>query len=504
VVGAGLGGLSAAALLARTGLSVLAVERQEGPGGYARSFRRDAYRFDPAVHVMGEPAYVGNVLEYLGVRHLCDFTTLEQMHGATFPGLKYEIPGSDPEAFVEEHVRLFPGHPQGVRQFWRVVDQTWHDVTQLCTRVDLRDLDRAAELFPTLFQHRTATLAAVLDEYRSDPRAKAACAALWPYWGAPPSRIAFLIYALFVRGMMGGIAYCQGGFQKLVDAFEAALERHGGRLLLGTPAERILVEQGRVVGVRLASGDGFRAPIVIANADARQTLERMVGAEHLPAAYVRRLQRMEPSFSACVLFTATRMDMRQLGVAHETFLYKHWDHEQTHCDILDRRPGGMWLSIPSLIDDTLAPAGEYTLILTSLAPYNGGASWDEQKDAQAERMVDELEAVFPGYRDQLTFMECATPATIERYCRNSQGAIYGWANLPTQVGSKRLSRETPVEGLYLSGHWTEEGSGSFRVILAGVRAAELVLRKAGAPDGLPDFRPAYMPRVGEWKERSAS
>lgn len=499
VIGAGLGGLSSASLLSRAGLRVLAVERQDGVGGYAREFRRGAYRFALAVHVMAEPAYVSNVLEFLGVRDCCQFTTLEHFYSAVFPGLQYDTPGADPDAFIETHLRLFPGDAEGVREFWRAVDQTWHDVIRMSMRIELRDLDRATELFPTLFRYRNATLGSVLDEHVTDARAKAACAAVWPYWGAPPARMAFLQFVLPVRSMMRGVAYCQGGFQNLVDAFEKALTSHGAHLLLTSPLERILIEQGRAAGIRLESGDEFRAPVVIANADARNTLESMVGAEHLPDPYVRRLHRMEPSFSACVLFTATRMDLRQRGARHETFLYKHWDHEQTHGDILNGRPGGMWFNVPTLIDQTLAPPDEHVVILTSLATYGVYPSWDEQKGAQAERMLDELEAVFPGYRNQLTFAECATPANLERYCRNYQAAIYGWAALPNQVASKRLSRQTPVDGLYLAGHWTEEASGSFRVIMSGAQAAQRVLERAGMPEALPDFRPDYMPKPGQWK-----
>jgi prolycopene isomerase len=504
VIGAGLGGLSAAALLARAGLSVLAVEQQNGVGGYARGFRRGPYRFDPAVHTMTEPAYVKNVLEYLAVGDSCEFKTLEHSYGAIFPGLDYDMPGADPEAFVEKHRRLFSGDREGVREFWRVVDQTWRDVTQMSTRIDLWDLTRATELFPTLFRYRTATVASVLDEFMTDPRAKAACAAVWPYWGAPPSRMSFLLFALGVSVLTRGAAYCQGGFQNLVNAFERALTSHGGQLLLGSTVERIMIEDGKAVGVRLARGDELRAPVVIANADARHTLDRMVGKEHLPETYVRRLHNMEPSFSACILFTATRMDLRELRARHETFLYKNWDHEQTYRDIVNGRPGGMWLSVPTLIDETLAPVGEHTVTLTSLASYGASASWGEQQEVQAERMLDELEAVFPGYRQQLAFVECATPATLERYCRNHEAAIYGWANLPSQVASKRLSRETPVRGLYLVGHWTEEGSGSFRVIMSGAHVAALVLHRAGIRDALPDFRPDYMPKLGQWKSHDAS
>jgi prolycopene isomerase len=503
VVGAGLGGISTAALLARAGLKAVAVEAQDGAGGYARGFERGPYRFDPAVHFIPEREFIGGILEYLGVGERCELVPLPDLYAATFPGRRFVASGGSPERYVEEHVRWFPREDQGLRRFWEAVGQFFQDVINMTMRVGLRDLDAAARQFPTLFKYRNAVLGDVLDEYLTDPRAKAACSAVWPYWGLPPSRVSFQVFAQSTRAMMRGTNHCRGGFQKLVDAFVAALARNGGTLLLGSPVERIQVEAGKVAGIRLANGRELRAPVVVSNADAHQTLHEMVGPGHLPERYVRRLQRMEPSLSACVLFTATRMDMREAGAVHENFLHKHWIHEDSYRDVLEGRPGGTWVTVPTLVDPSLAPAGEHTVTLTSLARYDAGTPWDELKGRQTESMLDELEAAFPGFRDHVSFVELATPASLHRHCRNHLGAAYGWSNIPSQVASKRLGRETPVEGLYLSGHWTEEGSGSFRAILSGIRAAELILRKAGMAGVLPDFRPGHMPRLGEWKRPEA-
>jgi len=83
--------------------------------------------------------------------------------------------------------------------------------------------------------------------------------------------------------------------------------------------------------------------------------------------------------------------------------------------------------------------------------------------------------------------------TLERYTRNYRGATYGWELIPSQIGSKRLSHQTPVPGLYMSGHWTEEGPASFRVVLSGMNTARLVLADSGQPDAIPTFKPPDVP-----------
>jgi prolycopene isomerase len=243
--------------------------------------------------------------------------------------------------------------------------------------------------------------------------------------------------------------------------------------------------------VRLADGRDIEAPVVISNADATQTFDRLVGADRTPAPVARRLKRMEPSLSAFVVYAATDLDLS--GAAHETFLYKHWDHDRSYEDVLAGHPGGMWANVPTAEDPSLAPEGEHIVILTSLAPYDIGRPWeDEEERFTTEMLRDFDEQAFPGLRDHLTFCETATPVTLERFTRNHR-AIYGWAVTPSQTGSKRLSHDTPIEGLYLSGHWTHEGPASFRVILSGIQTARMVLERAGLGDTVPTFRPTDLP-----------
>ena len=101
----------------------------------------------------------------------------------------------------------------------------------------------------------------------------------------------------------------------------------------------------------------------------------------------------------------------------------------------------------------------------------------------------------PGFRDNLRYAEVATPRTIERYTLNRGGAIYGWEYLPSQSGSKRLSHPTPIEGLYLAGHWTQPGAGCLRVLVSGIHAAELVLTNPQLGEPIAPFRHPDLPPV---------
>lgn len=482
VVGTGLAGMSAAACLAAAGKSVLAVEQGAGAGGYAHAFRRGDYLFDPAVHVtgsgFGDLAFWDLYLGALGVRDHVELAWPTPFYTVKLPDLQFDAPVGV-EEFTEAHVRAFPHEAEGIRRFLEVCVQITEETQQVATRLSLSGLEEALEQFPLMFRYRTTTVAEALDEFIDDARAKAILGAAWPYQGLPPSQLSLVQYGGMIAALAEkGPVYFKGSFQTLIDAFATSLAEHGGELMLNTRVTGIGIEDGQVTGVVLDGDRVVRASAVVSNADAKQTLEQLVGLENLPDALVKRYRRMKPSISAFVLYVATTLDVTELGLAHETFVYPTWDHEQTYRDALEGKLGGTWLSLPTLHDSSLAPEGEHLVIFTTLMPYDIGTPWEEASDHYTELMLEALEAVLPGIGDQITFLESASPETLERYTLNQQGAMYGWANSPNQTMPKRLPHKLPVSGLYLAGHWTEPGSSSFRVVFSGVQAAQSILGHA--------------------------
>jgi len=490
VVGSGLGGLTAAALLARAGRRVLVVERHDRPGGYAHAFRRRGYRFDSAVHLVGgcepvafdEGGLLHRMLEGLGVRDRCDFARVDPSYRVEWPGLSLPVPG-DLQRFVEAHAELFPGEAKGIRGF-----------VQDCLAIRA-EATRAEEggagpwtrpgRFPLLLRYRRATLASVLEQWVGDADARAALAGLWPYLGLPPSRVSFLYFAAMLMSYVAdGSFYCRGTFQSLADALATAVRRRGGELLLRSLVRRIRVEDGRVAGVVLENGQRIDAPLVVSNADARQTLDELVGPDHLPACFRRRLHAASPSISGFVVYAATSLDLADADLAHETFLYDGPDHEASYAAALAGRPGWMSLTAPTLVDPSLAPEGHHLLALTTLVGSRARERWADAKPRLVAELLARAERRLPGLGESLLFSEGATPRTMERYTRNEGGALYGFDVTPAQLGPGRLDNRTPLPGLYLAGHWTRPGGGVTGVVRSGLRTARLALADAGEEEPL--------------------
>jgi prolycopene isomerase len=483
VVGSGMGGLSAAALLAKHGRSVLVVERHDRPGGYAHSFQRKQFHFDAAIHLVGgcEPStdpnagLIDGLLRSLGVRDRCRFLPVNPFYDVAFPDLSVRVPvGLEP--FIEAHARAFPGEAEGFRALARLCSGLSKELRSIPEKLSWWQMLSIPRRFPLVFRYHQATVAQVLERHLRDPRARSLFAAFWPYLGSPPSQLSCMYFALALMSFIEEGAYlCEGTFQKLADALVAALHAKGGELLLRAEVRRILTENGRVAGVMLENGQRIDAPVVISNADALQTFEELVGPEVSGPKYLARLRRMQPSLSAVVAYLGTDLDLSATGLIHETFRYGSWDHDRVHDSVRSGEPNVLAITVPTLLDHTIAPAGHHEVVLTTLMPYAAAGSWRAEKAPFVERLIEQAQAVIPDLKDHLVLTEGATPRTLERYTLNVTGAMYGWAMTPDQAGNKRLERETPIRGLYLSGHWTRPGLGVYGVTVSGVQTAAAVL-----------------------------
>jgi prolycopene isomerase len=482
VVGAGMAGLTSAALLARAGRDVLVVERHHRVGGYAHAFRRGPYLFDSAVHMVGgcEPvpyeggAVVQKLLAGLGIDDQCDFVPIDPVYTASYPDLSLQAP-ADLEEFIEGLGDEFPRERKGLRDLVQECLSVREETRRAVVLGGPYEVMRAPGRFPTLLRYRRASLAEVLDIHLESRRAKAAFATLWPYIGLPPSQASFVYFATMLMSYVADRAfYCRGSFQNFANALASVVEDAGGEVLLRSTVRRILYDGAHTRGVVLENGQRIRAREVIAAGDASQALLELVGEPNLPKRLRGSLQRLRPSISAFVSYLAVDLPLEE-DLSHETFYYDDWDHEASWRSTLEGKPNWFSMTVPTLADPRLAPEGQHLIALTTLVPYEVDGGWRQQKARMGDHLLGLADARIAKLGHHVRFCESATPRTMERYTRASRGAIYGWELSAGQVGPGRLEQRTPLPGLFLAGHWTQPGGGIYGVVLSGIEAARLVL-----------------------------
>ncbi len=478
VVGTGIGGLTAAALLAYSGKKVLAVERHDRVGGYAHSFRRGAYTFDAAVHLIGgcdSGGLIDQLLTSLGVRDRCDFMPVNPCYRAEYPGLNLDAPTGTDE-FTATYQAAFPHESRGIAAFL----QDCHSIRKETRR--LLANDRAATAsgslsgFSTLQRYRRSSVSDVLNGQVTDPKARTALTTLWPYVGLPPSQLSFLYWASMLMSYVDdGAYYCKGTFQVFANTLADVVRDAGGDVALRTSVRSIGTDADGVTGVVLEDGRTIRADVVVSNADAQQTISALIGTERFPATYCKGISRLKPSVSAIVAYIATDLPDSALVSAHETFHFEDWDHDNAYQATLCGEPNWYTLTVPTLIDPDLATDGSSLLVHTSLIPFDAAHNWHESKPQHEANIIADLEQRVAGFSSHIRHIDVGTPATMKRYTQNSDGALYGWELSPRQIGPGRPAVQSPIPGLFLAGHWTQPGGGIYGVVTSGIIAARAIL-----------------------------
>jgi prolycopene isomerase len=318
-----------------------------------------------------------------------------------------------------------------------------------------------------------------------DPKAVFAIASLWGYFGASPADGSAMYFAYAIMSYFTeDIYYIKGGFQTLADTFVKRIESLGGEVCLKNEVKKIVVEDKAVKGIHLETGEYVEAPMIISNSDLTKMMHELVGAQHFPSRYLKRISKLSVSMSAFEVFIGTDLPLHEMDLAHEVFVYDRYDYSEVYNNLANLKElgvegvSGVAISCPSLADPNLAPEGKHTVVITTLMPYDIG-DWKEMKPKFQDALIRLAETAIPNLSQHLDFVESGTPLTMERYTNNTRGAIYGFTqNLEQSTG--RPQPETPIKGLYLTGHWTELGGGVVSVLLSAHKLHQKLKDKAMA------------------------
>ncbi len=505
VVGAGLGGLVSAALLARAGRRVLVLDGHYVAGGNATIFRRKRFEFDVGIHYLGDCGPNGTIPRILrecgvgGVRFLPMDPDLEVI---TFPDFDFAIP-RDKATFRKRLLERYPGEKRGIDRYFRFLDQV--DRMQAAQKQSkLRQL-LAALRCPLVIRYMSKTFGEFLDSCTNDVQLRAILTAQNGTYAIAPGRVSAMLHAgLQNHYFVDGGWYPEGGGQVIADRLAEAIEGNGGEIRLTSKVSRIHVESGRVAAVTFSNkhlGEKtVRAPVVVSNADLKRTVLELVGKDHFPAEYVDRIAGFEMALPLFVVFLGLDMPASQLPYGNSNrWVFDDYDFDGEYSRVTD---GAMpekpfvYMATASLKDPgnrRLAPEGHTNLQLMTLAPaaaaawnvseedarsgkYEANEGYQHAKNLLMERVIRQAEKAVPGLSQHIVFKEASTPLTHTRYTGSSGGTSYGIAATPGQFLDKRPSARTPIEGLFLAGASTRSGHGIVGAMQSGEVAAERVSR----------------------------
>lgn len=481
VIGAGVGGLTSAALLAKAGKKVLLLEKETRPGGYISPLVHGSHQFDIGVRLlMGcnqdgpfGPGTTYALLDHLGVADQCEFPPVQPFVSIRLPGLTYSM-WSGQQAFVDGLRQAFPTGLENLTQLLNLGNRLYRSAKTTALARKPWEYLKWPSLLPVLFRYNNATVEDVLIRTIPHMRPRVGIGALWPYLGLPPERASFLMWSLMMATYIEeGAHYCKGGLHNLADAIADSFVRQGGELLLNSEVAKILVEDRTVTGVRLADGREVFAPTVVSNIDARTVFGGLINARHVPVSYRRKLNSLEPSHAGITIAFLTDLDLPALGFGFETLIYDGWDRDQVQRDPTNGQVGLLALTITTLVDPSPVPAGHHLVSAFCGIPENIKVSPDD-RNRYCAVLFKVLQKHIPQLDGHILF--AANSDNPNGYLTHMFDPIYGWAVSPRQSGPRRLGQQPPIRGLHLAGHWTQPGPGVMSVILSGMAAVKTILK----------------------------
>jgi len=484
VIGSGIGGLVTATQLAAKGARVLVLERYLIPGGSAGYFERQGYRFDVGASMIfgfgqrGTTNLLTRALQAVGQR-LETIPDPVQIHYHLPDGLDLKV-HRDYENFLQELTRHFPQEDQGIRRFY---DECWR-VFNCLNAMELLSLEEPRYLMRVFFQHPFACLGLVkyLPQNVGDiARRSIQDPVLLKFidmecycWSVVPADRTPMINAgmVFSDRHYGGIHYPKGGVGQIAQKLVQGLQQYGGQIRYKARVKQILLENGQAIGVQLATGETYRATRIVSNATRWDTFESLMAPEQMPAAERKWQQRYQKSPSFLSLHLGVQAEAIPADSECHHILLEDWQQ-------MEAAEGTIFVSIPTLLDPSLAPAGHHIIHAFTpswLEDWQGlsPSEYENRKEAAAERVIRRLERIFPRLSDGLDYQEVGTPRTHRRFLGRQDGT-YGPIPLRKLPGLLGMPfNRTAISGLYCVGDSTFPGQGLNAVAFSGFACAHRV------------------------------
>lgn len=474
IVGAGMGGLSAAGRLAARGAKVLLIDKNKTPGGYLQSFNRKGFRFDSSVDCFGglnKDGPIDLLLKELDVEGVVDPLRVDPVRRSIFPGHTINV-WSDIDRYTEELSGLFPAEAGGIKKLFTTMGAIYDDIQAWGDFVT--GLADANPIPAEIIKHSALTFGELVGGFINDPKLRAILSDRCPFYGLPPSRVsAVAMTALVMSYFRTGAWRTRGGSQRLADAIVKGIKNKGGVVLMDSGVENIVIEDGLAAAIRTTGGEEYTARTVVSAMDFLKTVRSLSGISSETKSRISAQPKPDVSSSFFIVYAGGEFNIDHLGGASSVGYFPTYDMESNFGPGASFNPeSSLGVTIPTIDDDTAAPEGMHALSAHEMVDYDYTDNWKDRKEELTERFLKKVALVVPGIKENSTHIEAATPATLERYTGNTGGAAYGWVQVPKMKATKATAApKSLIKNLFFSGHWAGTGGGVMATAYSGFKAA---------------------------------
>lgn len=473
VIGSGMGGMTTAAALSRFDHKVLLLEQAQSIGGLTHSFSRNGFTWDVGVHycgTFGPDQFAGRILEWLSggtIAFRSVGTVYDTLH---FPDGVHIPVGRPADAYKMELKERFPKSAGEIDAYFEALLAAEEAGQMVGAERGMPDPFRSTYHWwnrRKIERWCGRTTSEVIQDLITDPRLAAILSAQWGTYGGQPKDASFAIHALVMGHYLDGAAYPVGGAAAIAKGLVPVIEAAGGSARAGTAVRNLLVENGTAVGVRIDTGDEFRAGAIVSAVGAGETVKHLLPETLRKDAWAKEVATFKPSVCHFEVYFGFEGDIARHGATRSNhWFYESWNtNDVIWSGAADDPLKTMFVSFPSLKNPAHDPGPHqrHTGDLMVLADWsavaefadNGAADRPEEWSALKERVEAQLlaffERKFPALAPMITYRELGTPLATAAFTGHNNGGFYGIETTPRRMLSEAFNARTPIPGLFLSG-----------------------------------------------------
>ena len=492
VIGAGISGLTTAALLAKRNLKVCVIDAQYKPGGSCGIFKRKDVVFEQGsamLYGFNEGGYNPHRYVFNELEEEIDIIKHDQLYAINYDGHRI-IFHQDIDMFIEELVKVFPKERKNFKKFYTDLSNRYMKIIAENPAFISPDAMKKEDGLKSLLKHpieymrflgyMNKSTESILTKYFKDPEVfnffdKLTSTYCYTTVKETP---AILSSIMFVDNHFGGSYYPAGSTLNFIGKLEKAIEENDGDMIYNREVEKIIVEDNKAVGVKLDNGEIIDSYYVVNSGNVWNLYNKLL-KEDASKERIEWVNSLIPSYPSVVLFALVKDNVIPKDTLPIEMLVGSKDK-------LDESE--ITVYILSIDDKTLCPEGYHSIM--TIGPtfkewpkgfknkYNN-EEYRKAKEIEKNRLLDVLENRFPGFKENVCHVEVSTPSTLNRYALKEGGAAAGPKQQLGQHMTKRLNCKSEIDKLYNCGESTVMGTGTPAVTVSGVSAANLILRELG-------------------------
>ncbi|MGN0525956.1 MAG: phytoene desaturase family protein [Acutalibacteraceae bacterium] len=496
VIGAGCGGLTAAACAAKNGKNVLVLERHNSPGGFASSFVRGRFEFDISLHQLcsfsrqTNDGDVRKIFDYLGISEKIKWTSIHEAYRlitTCSDGSKIDVAlPMGVENYIEAMEMYVPGSKDSLIRLFNIaeeIEQATDYFAELDSKINLKTAKSILKKYGNFVRTAPYSVNDVLDAIDMPKKAQEIFTAYWVYLGIDCDRLSFTHYISMVYSYLkyGAVVPTHRSYEMSM-ALAGVIEDNGGEIRYNSHVSRILVNESKAVGVILKSGEKIYSEHIICNCSPTTVYGKMIKSKNIPESAIKRTNARTFGARGACLYLGLNRSPEELGIDNYSYFITDTSDSVKQYNLMKHIETNNAQATVCLnaANPNCSPKGTTILCMTTLYTDDCWANIEpEQYFAEKDMLAARLIANFENstgiiIHNSIEELEVATPVTFARYTNTPQGTVYGyygddWDGIIPRILAE--NRENEIKGLRFCGGWGVQLSGVSSSVASGRNTA---------------------------------